>query len=72
MINSIFTESELLVYTARLLAVAFEKSGLDISPIIEPLTGKFRFRDSVTMFNDLVLLWYNTPDHSTMVVSMAI
>lgn len=47
--------------TSRLLAIAFEKHGFNITPTC----NNTRFRDCVIEFNDNYFLYYNTPDHST-------
>jgi hypothetical protein len=50
----------------RLIMMAKEKSGNDIIPIYPAI----KFEDAIFEFNSKLILWYNTPDHSTHVVTL--
>jgi hypothetical protein len=53
--------------TVKLLAKAFEKYGVDIVP----MEGR-NFRHGVQKFEEqgIIVLFFNTPDHSTHIVSL--
>lgn len=53
--------------TVALLILAFEKHG---TTDLTPCGRNTQFRDCVTSFRGKKMLWYNTSDHSTCLVSI--
>lgn len=52
--------------TVHLVSRAVELHG----PEVRPCHGKARFRDCITVHNGKAMLWYNSEDNSTHIVSM--
>lgn len=54
---------------SKLKAIAIEKHGPNISPC-DPSKRGTTFDDCITVEDDRIRLWFNTPDKSTHIVSL--
>jgi len=57
---------QIMLITSQCVIMAIKKYGYDITPV----SNKQRFSTCITVYKNVVMFWFNTPDHSTHTIKM--